>query len=81
VLVGVFALDGGLLYGGGAKLIWVQTYGSLSYLGWAALCTFVLLFILKKTIGLRVSKEEEIDGLDVHEHGSEAYPEHITYDK
>jgi Amt family ammonium transporter len=81
VLVGVFALDGGLLYGGGSKLIWVQTYGSLSYLGWAALCTFVLLFILKKTIGLRVSKEEEIDGLDVHEHGSEAYPEHITYDK
>ncbi len=81
VLVGIFALDGGLLYGGGAKLIWVQTYGSLSYLAWAALCTFIILFILKKTIGLRVSKEQEIDGLDVHEHGSEAYPEHITNDK
>lgn len=81
VLVGVFALEGGLLYGGGAKLIWVQTYGSLSYLAWAAVCTFILLFILKKTIGLRVSKEQEIDGLDIHEHGSEAYPEHVTSDK
>lgn len=75
VLVGVFALDGGLLYGGGAHLLWVQTYGSLAYIAWAAFGTFVVLFILKKTIGLRVSKETEMDGLDIHEHGSEAYPD------
>ena len=81
VLVGVFALDGGLLYGGGAKLLLVQTYGSLSYILWAALASFIVLFILKKTIGLRVSEEEEIDGLDIHEHGSEAYPEFSTADK
>lgn len=80
VLVGVFALDGGLLYGGGAKLLLVQTYGSLSYILWAALASFIVLFILKKTIGLRVSAEEEIDGLDIHEHGSEVYPE-LTSDK
>ncbi|MEC7262351.1 MAG: ammonium transporter [Bacteroidota bacterium] len=78
VLIGLFALDGGLLYGGSAKLLWVQTYGSLSYIAWAALGTFVILFILKKTIGLRVSEQEEIEGLDIHEHGVEAYPEHIT---
>ena len=81
VLVGVFALEGGVLYGGGAKLLWVQTYGSLSYILWAALASFVVLFILKKTIGLRVSKEEEIDGLDTHEHGTNAYPEFVSNDK
>ncbi|MEN1786088.1 MAG: ammonium transporter [Bacteroidota bacterium] len=78
VLVGLFALDGGLFYGGGAGLLGVQTYGSLAYIGWAALTTFILLFILKKTIGLRVSEKEELEGLDIHEHGMEAYPEHIA---
>ena len=78
VLIGLFALDGGLFYGGGGKLLWVQTYGSLAYILWAALCTFIILFILKKTIGLRVSEKEELEGLDIHEHGMEAYPEHIT---
>ncbi|MGJ8659908.1 MAG: ammonium transporter, partial [Cellulophaga fucicola] len=71
VLVGVFALDGGLLNGGGASLLLVQTYGSLAYILWAAGTTFVILFILKKTIGLRVSKQEELEGLDVHEHDIE----------
>ena len=80
-LIGFFALDGGLFYGGGAKLLWVQTYGSLSYILWAALATFIVLFILKKTIGLRVSEKEEVEGLDIHEHGIEAYPEHISQDK
>lgn len=81
VLVGVFALDGGLLYGGGAHQLWVQTYGSLSYVLWAALASFIILFILKKTLGLRVTKEEEIDGLDTHEHGTNAYPEFVSNDK
>ncbi|WP_419214136.1 ammonium transporter [Maribacter sp. X9] len=81
VLVGIFALDGGLLYGGGASLLWVQTYGSLAYILWSAFGTFVVLIILKKTIGLRVSKKDEMEGLDITEHGLEAYPEHITNDK
>src|SRR5690606_21085287 len=78
VLVGVFALDGGLLYGGNGKLLWVQTYGSLSYILWASLASFLVLFLLKKALGLRVSEKVELDGLDIHEHGMEAYPEHIT---
>lgn len=81
VLIGLFALDGGLLYGGSGKLLWVQTYGSLAYIVWAAVASFIVLFILKKTIGLRVSEQEEVDGLDLHEHGVEAYPEHISQDK
>ena len=78
VLVGVFAIPGddfkgGLLYGGGVKQLGVQTLGSLSMIGWAVLTTFVVLFILKKTIGLRVSEKVEIEGLDLHEHGISAY--------
>lgn len=76
VLVGLFATEGGLFYGGGAHQLWVQFYGSLSYVLWSAFATFVVLLILKKTIGLRVSEIEEIEGLDIHEHGSECYPEH-----
>jgi Amt family ammonium transporter len=34
---------------------------------------FIVLIILKKTMGLRVTKEEEIDGLDIHEHGANVY--------
>ncbi len=73
VLIGFFAKEGGLFYGGGAKLLGVQTLGSLSYIGWAVLTSFIVLFILKKTIGLRVSEKEEIEGLDIHEHGINAY--------
>ncbi len=78
VLVGVFAIPGddfagGLLYGGGFKQLGVQTLGSLSMIGWAVLASFIVLFILKKTIGLRVSEKEEIDGLDIHEHGVNVY--------
>ncbi|QXP57638.1 ammonium transporter [Cellulophaga sp. HaHa_2_95] len=81
VLVGVFALDGGLLSGGGAGLLWVQFYGSLAYIVWAAVASFIVLFILKKTLGLRVTQEEEMDGLDIHEHDSNAYPEFTINDK
>ncbi|UZO79470.1 ammonium transporter [Aquimarina sp. ERC-38] len=77
VLVGVFATDGGLLYGGGAGLLGVQTLGSLSMIGWAVLASFIVLFILKSTIGLRVSEKEEIEGLDVHEHGVNVYGKEI----
>ncbi|MEX1383826.1 ammonium transporter [Lutibacter sp.] len=73
LLVGVFAIDGGLLYGGGFSLLGVQAIGVLSIGAWAAGTAFVVLYVLKKTIGLRVSKEEEVDGLDIHEHKSNVY--------
>jgi Amt family ammonium transporter len=40
-----------------------------------SLSAFIILYTLKKTIGIRVSKEEEIEGLDLHEHGMDAYPD------
>jgi len=45
---------------------------------YAIFCTssaFIILYILKKTMGLRVSEKEELEGLDLHEHGMEAYPD------
>jgi len=73
LLVGVFAKDGGLLYGGGFHQLGVQAIGVLSIGAWAIATSFVVLFILKKTFGLRVSKEEEVDGLDIHEHKANVY--------
>jgi len=73
LLVGVFATDGGLLYGGGFTQLGIQAIGVLAIGTWAIATSFIVLFTLKKTMGLRVSKEEEIDGLDIHEHKSNVY--------
>ncbi|MGB0777824.1 MAG: ammonium transporter [Flavobacteriaceae bacterium] len=73
LLVGVFALEGGLAYGGGFKQLGVQAIGVLGIGSWAMLTTFIVLFILKKIMGLRVSEKEEIEGLDIHEHGIGVY--------
>ena len=73
ILVGFFATDGGLLYGGGFDKLIVQITGVAAIGAWAVGTSFIVLFILKKTMGLRVTKEEEIDGLDIHEHGTNVY--------
>ena len=70
---GLFNMDGGLLYGGGAKLLGVQAIGVGTAFAWAFGVGLVLFTIIKKTVGLRVSAEEEIRGLDIGEHGMEAY--------
>lgn len=75
LLVGVFATDGGLLYGGGFTQLGTQFIGVVSIGAWVLATSFIVLFILKKTMGLRVSKEDEIKGLDITEHGMEAYPD------
>lgn len=73
ILVGLFATDGGLFYGGGFDKLIVQLTGVGAIVAWALATSFIVLFILKKTMGLRVTKEEEIDGLDIHEHGTNVY--------
>ncbi|WP_367752360.1 ammonium transporter [Flavobacterium sp. WC2421] len=73
ILVGFFATDGGLFYGGGFDKLIVQITGVAAIVAWAMGASFIVLFILKKTMGLRVTKEEEIDGLDIHEHGTNVY--------
>src|SRR5574344_231001 len=54
-------------------MIGVQLLGVVSVFAWVAITAGVLFFILKKTIGLRVPAKEEMRGLDIGEHGSEAY--------
>ncbi len=69
ILVGVFALDGGALYGGGFDYIIVQTIGVAAVIAWVAVTMTIVFTVLKKTIGLRVTKAEEQAGLDIEEHG------------
>ena len=59
----------GLFYTGDAKLLGVQLLGIASILAWTAITMTITFVIIKKTIGLRVTEEEEIKGLDSTEHG------------
>ncbi len=52
-----------------------QLVGVLSYAILCIVSSFLILFILKKTVGIRVSEKEELEGLDAHEHGMDAYPD------
>ena len=51
-----------------------QFIGAMAYSIWALIFAFIFFFVLKKFMGLRVTKEEEIAGLDIAEHGIRAYP-------
>ncbi|MGN0353184.1 MAG: ammonium transporter [Roseburia sp.] len=59
----------GLFYGGGFKLLGIQLIGVIAVCAWAAVTITITFFAIKATIGLRVSEEEEIVGLDATEHG------------
>jgi Amt family ammonium transporter len=65
VAVGIF---------GGASLVW-QIIGTLSVSIFAFVASFVTFIVVKAIFGLRVSEEEEVEGLDIGEHGQEAYPD------
>lgn len=73
ILTGIFALDGGLLYGGGLHMLGVQLLGTAVYAAWAILCGLILFYVLRRTIGLRVDRRVEEDGLDYYEHGETSY--------
>ncbi|MFA5239151.1 MAG: ammonium transporter [Phycisphaerae bacterium] len=70
---GLFATDGGLFYGGGIKLFGVQVLGAATAFVWAFGLGLILFLVLSRTTGLRVSAAEESKGLDIGEHGNEAY--------
>jgi Amt family ammonium transporter len=78
LVIGLWGVDGdtgiGLFNGGGAAQLGAQAIGVLAYAVWAITLSFIVLGVLKATLGLRVSKEVEIEGLDISEHGSIAYP-------
>ncbi len=83
IAVGLFAQDrfapgttgNGLLFGGGAELLVAQLIGTLSVFVFCIASGFVIFGLIKATVGLRVSEEEEHEGLDIGEHGLSAYPD------
>ena len=83
--VGIFASDAiggagnGLLYGGGLKLLGIQLLGVVSVGVFISVLSFLFLSIIKAVLGLRVSRDEELRGLDIDEHGLEAYPDFQTF--
>ena len=78
IVIGLWGIDGdtniGLFNGGGADQLIAQLTGGVAYAVWAVVLSFVVFGILKKTVGLRVTEEEEVAGLDISEHGTIAYP-------
>lgn len=78
ILTGLFAVNLtdevtgaplGLLYGGGFRFLGTQVLGVLAVVAWVVVTMTIIFFLIKKTVGLRVTEEEEIVGLDVQEHG------------
>ena len=78
IAVGFFAAPGygdnaGIFYGGGTEILVTQIIGAAAVFAWAFGAGLALFTILKLTIGVRVSQEEELKGLDITEHGMESY--------
>ncbi len=63
----------GLFFGGGFSQLGVQALGVVSIFAWSFICASVLFAVIKIVVGLRVSPEEELRGLDIEEHGIESY--------
>jgi len=72
ICVGLFSVDGGIIYGGGV-LLPIQILGIVACAAFAMLISFVYFYLIKRFVGLRVKKEEEIIGLDSAEHRVSAY--------
>ncbi|MBS6597753.1 MAG: ammonium transporter, partial [Collinsella sp.] len=69
LLTGLLAVDGGVFYGGGFHFFGVQCLGVAATAVWTIVTITIVFQVLKHTIGLRVSPEEEVKGLDITEHG------------
>jgi len=75
VAVGLFHMEKGLLYGGGFHQLLVQLAGVAAVAVYGLAVSVAAWKAIDAVMGLRVSHEEEFDGLDLGEHGMEAYPE------
>jgi ammonium transporter, Amt family len=86
ICVGLFAQDqflpnttgNGLFFGGGMKLLNAQLIGVAAVGAFTFFTSFLAFWLIKSTMGLRVRLEEEIEGLDIGEHGQTAYPEFVS---
>jgi ammonium transporter, Amt family len=73
LMVGLLDVSSGLFYGGGLELLGIQAIGVATGFVWAFGIGLILFVIIKRTVGLRVTEEEELRGLDIGEHGMEGY--------
>ena len=71
--VGLFATDGGLFFGGGAAMLGTQALGVFVIGSFSFILTFIIMKIMQKTFGIRISKQEESAGIDAVSFGVEAY--------
>ncbi|MDD3153640.1 MAG: ammonium transporter [Victivallaceae bacterium] len=72
-VLGTAAASTGLFYGGGFRQLGVQFMGAAAYFVWSFGLGMLLFLAMKHTIGLRVEEDEELKGLDLVEHGNDAY--------
>src|SRR5215218_4175187 len=70
----------GLFYGGGLYQLGIQALGILAAGGFVFIASLAVFATLKATIGIRVKPEQELDGLDIHEHGVFGYPDLVATD-
>jgi ammonium transporter, Amt family len=77
-LLGLFHTEKGLLYGGGAGFFVTQLIGVVSVAAFCVASGLILFKVIGATVGLRVTPEEELEGLDIGEHGNIAYPDFRT---
>jgi Amt family ammonium transporter len=79
LLIGFFASDGmpsavsGVFYGGGFDQLWRQAVAAGAVLVYSFVVSFIIAFAIKKTMGIRISAEEEEKGIDSHAHRDSAY--------
>ncbi len=85
IAVGLFAEDwvspnttgNGLFFGGGSKLLMAQLTGVVAVGAYVLVVSAIAWYLIKFTMGLRVTLQEEIEGLDIGEHGNVAYPDFV----
>lgn len=68
------AISNGLLLGGGFEQLGIQMLGIVAVFAYVFIASYAMFWVIKKTIGLRITAEEERLGVDISEHGNEAYP-------
>lgn len=73
IAVGLFAIDGGAFFGGGTALLTTQLLGVVVIAVFAFSLTYLTMLLLKHTVGIRITKEEEIAGIDESTFGVDAY--------
>ena len=73
IMTGLFAVDGGLFYGGGWSFFGLECLGILCIVAWSFALGYIIFKVLDKTIGIRVEPRVEEEGLDIYEHGETAY--------